>query len=133
LPGNSTQNSHFTKVLDKLRNDPLSITTEDARRLSEQVEVTDRRSAKIVSVVESLALASQDIQQLDTQSDSPPMAQVPRHTQHNLVNDLRAAVDNYPNDVTSDLLKATQDIVTSKYFRIPLTWSAVCFRELDST
>jgi hypothetical protein len=115
-----------------LRTDPLSITTEDARRLSEQVEVTDRRSAKIVSVVESLALASQDIQQLNTQTDSPSMAQAPRHAQHNLVNDLRAAVENYPNDVTPDLLKATQEIVTSKCFRIFLTWSAVYSCALDS-
>ncbi|KAJ4345290.1 uncharacterized protein N0V89_011420 [Didymosphaeria variabile] len=110
----SKRHSHFAKVLNKLKTDPLSITPEDARRLSEQVEVTDRRSAKIVSAVESLAMASEDIQQqLDPQTNSPPMVQVPSHTQHNLVNDLKAAVDNHPDDVTADLLKATQDIVST--------------------
>lgn len=106
--------SHFLKVLKKLQTDPLSITTDDARRLSEQVEVTDRRSAKIVSAVESLAVASQDLQQLNPQPGLPSMMQVPRHTQHVLVNDLKAAVEHYPKDVTVDLLKATQDIVSSK-------------------
>ncbi|KAF2437423.1 hypothetical protein P171DRAFT_182524 [Karstenula rhodostoma CBS 690.94] len=108
----SSEYSHFKEVLEKLRTDPLSITPEDARRLSEQVEVTDRRSASIVSAVESLALASQDLQQLDTQSDPPPMVHEPRHTQQVLVNDLKAAVDSDPTLVTPDLLKATQEIVS---------------------
>lgn len=106
--------AHFKEVLDKLRTDPLSITPEDARRLSEQVEVTDRRSASIVSAVESLALASQDLQQLDTQSDAPHMVHEARHTQQVLVNDLKAAVDSDPKSVTLDLLKATQEIVSSE-------------------
>ncbi|KAL5401025.1 hypothetical protein PMIN03_011876 [Paraphaeosphaeria minitans] len=108
----SNQYAHFKKVLDKLRTDPLSITPEDARRLSEQVEVTDRRSASIVSAVESLALASQDLQQLDARADQPHMVNEPHHTQHVLVNDLKAAVDSNPSFVTPDLLKATQEIVS---------------------
>ncbi|KAK7183497.1 hypothetical protein DPSP01_008497 [Paraphaeosphaeria sporulosa] len=108
----SNQYAHFKKVLDKLRTDPLSITPEDARRLSEQVEVTDRRSASIVSAVESLALVSQDLQQPDAQAGQPHMVHEARHTQHVLVNDLKAAVDSNPNSVTPDLLKATQEIVS---------------------
>ncbi|KAL5408620.1 hypothetical protein PMIN04_011343 [Paraphaeosphaeria minitans] len=109
----SSSSEHLENVvLDKLRTDPLSITPEDARRLSEQVEVTDRRSASIVSAVESLALASQDLQQLDARADQPHMVNEPHHTQHVLVNDLKAAVDSNPSFVTPDLLKATQEIVS---------------------
>jgi hypothetical protein len=108
-------NLHFFKVLDKLRTDPLSITPEDARRLSEQVEVTDRRSAKIVSAVNSLAVASQDIKEMDPKLKlNGELSSKPSHVQAALVTDLEAAVDKYPHEVSPDVFKKVQTIATSK-------------------
>ncbi|KAJ4287950.1 hypothetical protein N0V90_011965 [Kalmusia sp. IMI 367209] len=94
---------------EELRNthDPLSITTDDARRLSEHFEATDARSAKIISAVESLAVASRDINFL-----GPTIGQHEPHlAQMALVNDLKAAVEQHPKSVTPDILKATQGII----------------------
>lgn len=100
--------SLFNKVLEKLRSDPLSISVEDARRLSEQVEPTDMRAAKIVSAVESLAIVGHEFKAKDS------LVHNSRHTQAALVNDLRAAVEDDPTVVTAELLKSTQSIVQSK-------------------
>ncbi|KAF2682455.1 hypothetical protein K458DRAFT_59056 [Lentithecium fluviatile CBS 122367] len=94
-------------VLDKLQKDPLSITTEDARRLSENFEAKDERSAKIISAVESLALAAQEIHE-----ETPALGQGPHTSLLTIVNDLKVAVDNNPAEVTSEILKTTQGIVS---------------------
>jgi hypothetical protein len=48
-------------VIERLRSDPSSITEEEARRFSENFEVRDASSARLVSAVESLAAAHGDI------------------------------------------------------------------------
>jgi hypothetical protein len=101
--------SHLHKVLDKLQKDPLSITTEDARRLSENYEAHDVRSAKIISAVESLAVAAQEIHE-----EAPSLGQGPQTSLLTVVNDLKGAVDAKPEEVTNEVLKTTQGIVSSK-------------------
>ncbi|KAF2253062.1 hypothetical protein BU26DRAFT_449534 [Trematosphaeria pertusa] len=98
---------HLQKVLDKLQTEPLSITTEDARRLSENYEARDERSAKIISAVESLAVAAQDVHE-----QVPQLGQGPQTSILTVVNDLKAAVDTNPKDVTPEVLKTTQGIVS---------------------
>ena len=45
--------------LQKLKLDPGSITTEEARLLSENVAEGDERSVRIISAIESLAIANE--------------------------------------------------------------------------
>jgi hypothetical protein len=45
-------------ILRKLRTDPSSITAEEARILSENVTTRDDRAVRIISAVESLAIAN---------------------------------------------------------------------------
>jgi hypothetical protein len=106
--------SRVQKVLDKLQKDPLSITTEDARRLSENYEANDARSAKIISAVESLAVAAQELHE-----DTPSLGQGPQTSLFTVVNDLKVAVDASPKEVTSEILETTQSIVSSM-FTVPL-------------
>jgi len=109
LPVTQQFNSQLHKVLDKLQKDPLSITTEDARRLSENYEAHDVRSAKIISAVESLAVAAQEIHE-----ETPSLGQGPQTSLLTVVNDLKGAVDANPEEVTTEVLKTTQGIVSSK-------------------
>lgn len=102
-------------MLDKLRTDPLSITTQDALRLSDQIMAVDDRSAKIVSAVNSLAVVSEEIKDLDPRFSTSALSHDPGHTQAALVTDLNAAVDRYPGNVTPEILKTVQGIVTSKH------------------
>jgi hypothetical protein len=48
-------------ILDKLRQDPGSITTDDARRLSENAVVGDLRTARIVAAVKAFAAHNEGI------------------------------------------------------------------------
>lgn len=114
LPALQQYNLQLQKVLDKLQKDPLSITTEDARRLSENYEASDERSAKIISAVESLAVAAQEIHE-----ETPSLGQGPQTSLLTVVNDLKVAVDSNPAEVTSEILKTTQTIVSSKFRQIP--------------
>ena len=102
-------------MLDKLRTDPLSITPEDALRLSDQIIATDDRSAKIVSAVNSLAVVSEEIKELDPRLNGSCLCHDPGHTQAALASDLNAAVDRHPSNVTPQLLKTVQGIVTSEH------------------
>lgn len=45
-------------ILKKLRSDPSTITAEEARILSENVAIRDDRAVRIISAVESLAIAN---------------------------------------------------------------------------
>jgi hypothetical protein len=96
-------------VIHKLQNNPASITTEDARRLSENTVVSDLQTAKIVSAVEAIASSSAVVHQVD-----PTLGQTPRTSLPTIINDLKAAVDQNPNDVTTEVLKNAQNIVSSK-------------------
>lgn len=99
----------LNNILDKLRDDPSSITTEDARRLSENAVAGDMRTAKIISAVEAFAAASEVIHDVDPQLGQPP------HTSLlTVVNDLKAAVDQNPTDVTTEVLRTAQNVVSSK-------------------
>ena len=99
----------MTEILHKLKNNPSSITTEDARRLSENAEARDERSARIISAVESLAVANVEVHKKDSD-----LGQVPHTNLLTVVQDLNAAVIRNPEDVTPDVLKGAQSVVSSK-------------------
>ncbi|KAJ4324825.1 hypothetical protein N0V94_001054 [Neodidymelliopsis sp. IMI 364377] len=95
------------EVIERLRNDPSSITEEDARRFSENVEVTNPTSARLVSAVESLAAAHNDIY-----SKNINLGQSPHPSLLTVVKDLHAAVEANPEDINTEILKTTQSIVS---------------------
>jgi hypothetical protein len=106
---------HLKEIMDKLHKAPLSITTEDARRLSENFVAVDDRSAKIISAVETLAIAAQDVH-----NTVPVLGQAPQTSLLTIVNDLKAVVDNSPQQVTVEIVKITQGIVSSRSPDLPL-------------
>ncbi|KAF1839905.1 uncharacterized protein K460DRAFT_297597 [Cucurbitaria berberidis CBS 394.84] len=97
------------KILVKLKNDPGSITTEDARRLSENVEARDEKSARIISAVESFAVANEALHDQD-----PSLGQAPHTSLLTVVNDLHAAVDTNPSDITTEVLRTVQTNIVSE-------------------
>lgn len=99
------------RVIEKLRTDPASISTEDARRFSENVEARDAKSARLISAVESLAAVREDLDGSDA-----PLGQTPHTSLLTVVRDLCAAVDTSPEDVNIEILKTTQGIVSSECF-----------------
>ncbi|KAH7087215.1 hypothetical protein FB567DRAFT_560910 [Paraphoma chrysanthemicola] len=107
----SARNEHFSvlleDVLKKLREDPSTITTEDARRLSENAEARDLRSAKIISAVEAFAAASEIVHEVD-----PTLGQAPHTSLLTVVNDLKVAVEQNPAGVTTEVLKTAQAVVS---------------------
>ncbi|KAF2627933.1 hypothetical protein BU25DRAFT_340957 [Macroventuria anomochaeta] len=94
-------------VIERLRSDPSSITEEDARRFSENIEARDERSARLVSAVESLAAAHNDIYGQDTN-----LGQSPHPSLLTVVKDLYAAVETNPEDVNTEILRTTQSVVS---------------------
>ncbi|CAN9195027.1 unnamed protein product [Alternaria alternata] len=72
-------------VLKKLKTDPGSITAEEARILTENVAEPDDRAVRIISAVESLAIANKD---------------------------LHAAVDGSSEEATTEILRVAQSIVS---------------------
>ncbi|KAF1836679.1 hypothetical protein BDW02DRAFT_577753 [Decorospora gaudefroyi] len=72
-------------ILEKLKTEPGTITTEEARTLADNVAVRDDRAVRIISAVEFLAIANKD---------------------------LEAAVDGSPDEVTTEVLRTTQSIVS---------------------
>ncbi|KAH6879251.1 hypothetical protein BKA58DRAFT_399212 [Alternaria rosae] len=72
-------------ILKKLRSDPSTITAEEARILSENVAIRDDRAVRIISAVESLAIANKD---------------------------LHIAVDGSPYEATTEVLRVAQSIVS---------------------
>jgi len=96
-------------ILNKLRNDPASITTEDARRFSENAVVGDLRTAKVISAVEAYATANELLHEVD-----PRLGQAPHTSLLTVVNDLSIAVDQNPDDVSTEVLRTAQAIVSSK-------------------
>lgn len=106
---------YFTGILDsilrKLKTDPSTITTEDARRLSENVVAKDEQTAKIVSAVEAFAAASEVIHEVN-----PQLGQAPHTSLLTVVNDLKVAVEQNPADVTTEVLRTAQNVVSSKCY-----------------
>ncbi|KAJ4402941.1 hypothetical protein N0V91_006852 [Didymella pomorum] len=94
-------------VLQRLRSNPSSITEEDARRFSENVEAKAARTARLISAAESLAGARGDIYGNDAGLD-----QSPHPSLLTFVRDLYAAVEATPDDVDTEILKTTQSIVS---------------------
>ncbi|KAB2106673.1 hypothetical protein AG0111_0g4886 [Alternaria gaisen] len=72
-------------VLKKLKTDPGSITADEARILTENVAKPDDRAVRIISAVESLAIANKD---------------------------LHAAVDGSSEEATTEILRVAQSIVS---------------------
>ncbi|KAF2831629.1 hypothetical protein CC86DRAFT_342578 [Ophiobolus disseminans] len=97
----------MNEILNKLRDDPSSITTEDARRLSENAVVGDLRTAKIISAVEAFALANEVVHDVD-----PQLGQAPHTSLLTVVNDLKIAVEQNPTDVTIEVLRTAQNVVS---------------------
>lgn len=97
------------QILVKLRNNPGDITTEDARRLSENYDARDDKSARIISAVEAFAVANEALYEQDAS-----MGQAPHMSLLTVVNDLCAAVDTNPHDVTTEVLRNTESIVSSE-------------------
>jgi len=95
-------------ILDKLRDDPSKITTEDARRLSENTIAGDMRTAKIITAVEAFAAANEALNEVDSQ-----LGQAPHTSLLTVVNDLNVAVDQNPADVTTEVLRTVQSVVSS--------------------
>ncbi|KAI8940224.1 hypothetical protein NX059_003928 [Plenodomus lindquistii] len=95
------------KTLLKLKQDPSSITTEDARRLSENYDAHDERSARIISAVEAFAVAN-----VEVHNQNPSLGQEIHTSLLTLVKDLHAAVTLNPGDVTDEVLKTAQSVVS---------------------
>jgi hypothetical protein len=104
------------EVIVKLQTNPSSITTEDARRLSENTVVGDLQTAKIISALEVLAASSATINQVN-----PTLGQAPHTSLPTIINDLKAAVDQNPGDVTTEVLRNAQNVVISKLITSPDT------------
>jgi hypothetical protein len=124
--GNDYFQSLMQDILVKLKNDPSSITTEDARRLSENAVVGDLRTAKIISAVEAFAVASETINEVD-----PQLGQAPHTSLLTVVNDLKVAVDQNPTDVTAEVLKKAQTVVSSKYTTYRFDMAGQLFKHTD--
>jgi hypothetical protein len=127
---------HLQIVLDKLKKDPLTITAvsqdgkhlllvllgplltfvspmqEDGRRLHEHFDARDERSARIISAVEALALANQDLAK--EKGKESTLGQDGHASLLTVVEDLLAGVDANPEDVTNEVLKLAQLAVSSK-------------------
>lgn len=94
------------------KKDPLAITTEDARRLHEHFDAVDDRSARIISAVETLAFANQD---LCIGKGDTALRQAGHASLLTLLEDLLAAVDANPRDVTVEMLRLAQVVVNGKF------------------
>lgn len=103
------------EILRKLETNPGTITTEDARRLSENVVVDDKWTAKVVSVTESYAAANEILHEL-----IPELGLAPHTSLLTIVSDLKAAVEQNPGDVTTEVLRTAQNVVSSKLYTEPL-------------
>lgn len=82
--------------------------------------------------MESLAVAAQDVHE-----QVPQLGQGPQTSILTVVNDLKAAVDTNPKDVTPEVLKTTQGIVSSKCLPVPSIWpppgpGPLCFYTFDA-
>jgi hypothetical protein len=116
-------------ILAKLRDDPRSLTTEDARRLSENAVAGDMRTAKIISAVEAFAVASEVIHDID-----PRLGQAPHTSLNTLINDLKIAVEQNPTDVTPEVLRTAQNVVSSKCTTLSLCRDVTrtdCYTEMQ--
>jgi hypothetical protein len=91
----------------------MSPMQEDGRRLHEHFDVRDERSARIISAVEALALANQDLAKEKGKESS--LGQDGHVSLLTVVEDLLAGVDANPEDVTNEVLKLLQLAVSSKF------------------
>ncbi|CAO2656704.1 Nn.00g055070.m01.CDS01 [Neocucurbitaria sp. VM-36] len=94
-------------ILVKVKKNTSSITTEDARRLSENVEARDEKSARIISAVKSFAMTNKALHEPNTS-----LGQAPYTSLLTLVEDLHVAVDTNPGDVTTEVLRAAQSVIS---------------------
>ncbi|KAF2467514.1 uncharacterized protein BDR25DRAFT_374841 [Lindgomyces ingoldianus] len=99
---------HLQKVLEQLQKDPLSITADDARRLHEHYNAVDERSSRIISAVESFAVANHEIQS----EKGEPHSVSDEASLQSIVIDLHATIDANPGSVTPEVLKLAQTAVS---------------------
>lgn len=99
-------------VLDKLKNDPMSITPDDARRLHEHFGADDARMARLISAVETTAAAHNDLVEI-TQQDIPSLAASSHASIHTIAQDLLVAIDKCPSDVNAEVLTMGQRAVSN--------------------
>lgn len=100
-------------IIDRLRDDVLgSITMDDVRRLRENVDANDERGAEIISKIEAFA---KEHERLYPKNSVPRVRQAAHTSLPTVLEDLSVAVDKNPTDVTPDVLKAAQAVVSSKY------------------
>ncbi|XP_014558407.1 hypothetical protein COCVIDRAFT_36160 [Bipolaris victoriae FI3] len=96
----SSQSSQFKNLLEamleKLKTDPSSVTVDDARLLFDNFTASDERAVRIISAVEYLAIANK--------------------THHcellTAVKDLHDKVESSPGEVTIEVLRTTQSVVS---------------------
>ncbi|EUC36011.1 hypothetical protein COCCADRAFT_89389 [Bipolaris zeicola 26-R-13] len=85
----SSQSSQFKNLLEamleKLKTDPSSVTVDDARLLFDNFTASDERAVRIISAVEYLAIANKD---------------------------LHDKVESSPGEVTIEVLRTTQSVVS---------------------
>lgn len=95
-------------VLEKLRRDPKTITTEDLHNLADNAEEADTPTVEIIAAVADLVIRNKEEQSVLSNSIS--------HTTNmsRIVEDLHAAVKAFPGEVNTDILRTTQSIVSSK-------------------
>jgi hypothetical protein len=96
-------------VVEKLKHDPLSITPEDARRFQEHAPATNPPTARVLSAIEALAAAHDDIAQKTGAVET--LSQNGHASLDTIVRDLHAAVDKCPGDVNAEILSLTQSVV----------------------
>jgi hypothetical protein len=95
------------------------MTTEDARRLFENAPANDVRIANLIFAVGTLTVINKIMQEADSSLGLAPRTSFPT-----IINDLRTAVDKNPGDVTTEVLKAAQNVVSSES-RLPShSWTA---------
>lgn len=107
LPSQQDLCHQLEQTLLKLEQDPSRITTEDARRFSENYDAHDTRSARIISAVEACAVAN-----LEVHDQNPSFGQELHTSLLTLVKDLQAAVTCNPGDVTDEVLRTAQSVVS---------------------
>jgi hypothetical protein len=97
-------------VVDKLKNDPTTVTADDARRLHEHFNATDKESARLISAIEAVANANGEL--ASVQGDTEALAKSGHTSLTTIAEDLLHAVESNPGDVTVEVLKLTQTAVS---------------------
>ncbi|KAF1996727.1 hypothetical protein P154DRAFT_623056 [Amniculicola lignicola CBS 123094] len=108
-PQDLIQEDIIQEVLGKLKHEPLNITADDARRLHEHFDASDEHFAHVISAVEAIAGVNEGCRSEKIALPEGSNGKVELLT---LVKDLQATVETHPNDVTAEVLRLTQGIIS---------------------